>query len=57
MMKIKDLIIRLLDYNMDAEVCGKYFESVEIGHIDHNGRFDKKNTPLVFIQGCDLDTE
>lgn len=59
-MIVRELIKTLLDYNMDAEVCNKYFETVEVGYTDegYNHKeelvsFDQSNTPIVWINGCD----
>lgn len=54
-MTVKDLIIELLNYNLDAEVCTSYSETIR---ISYSGTWtpkesDKKVTPIVFIDGCD----
>lgn len=57
-MKVKELITELLEYNMDAEVVTSYTETIEIGYsecVDVNDCSDKKNTPFVFIDGCDYE--
>lgn len=58
--KVRELIKTLLDYNLDAEVSNKYFETVEVGytneaynHKDELVSFEKHNTPVVWIDGCD----
>ena len=60
-MKVKELIKTLLDYNMDAEVSNKHFETVEVGYTnqaynykDELVSFDKHDTPVVWIDGRDL---
>ena len=57
-MKVKELITELLEYNMDAEVVTSYTETIEIGYsecVDVDDCSDKKNTPFVFIDGCDYE--
>lgn len=54
-MKVKELITKLLDYNMDAEVVTNYSETIEIGYIDND--YGKAKTPFVFIDGCDLEQD
>ena len=60
-MKVRELIKELLDYNMDAEVSNRHYETGESGYvcgkIDGNDEFGKENTPIVFINGCDLINE
>ena len=53
---VKELIVELLEYNMDAEVVTTHSETVELGYIGENDctdMSDKKTTPFVFIDGCD----
>lgn len=59
-MIVRELIKKLLDYNLDAEVCNKHFETVEVGYTDkaYNHKeelvhFDQSDTPVVWIDGCD----
>lgn len=57
-MNVRELIENLLMYNLDAEVCTSYTESIEIGYVDESTigeYFDKTNTPIVFIDGCDYE--
>jgi len=56
-MIVRELIEELLTYNLDAEVVTDHSESVCVGYIEGSRglRFDKSNTPIVFIDGCDLD--
>ena len=56
-MKVRELIKELLNYNMDAEVSNRHYETVEIGYVCGNDEFGKENTPMVFINGCDLINE
>lgn len=59
-MKVKELITELLEYNMDAEVVTSYTETIEISYsecVDVKDRSDKKSTPFVFIDGCDLEQD
>ena len=46
-----------MDYNMDAEVTTSYSESIEVSYIDMNGQYDKSSTPVVFIDGCDIEED
>ena len=55
-MKNRELIKKLLDYNLDADVCiqNNYTEEdIELGYIDDGGEYTEKNTPIVFIDGID----
>ena len=55
-MKVSELIHKLYNFNQDAEVTTPYFETIELGYIciDSEGNpIDSRETPLVFIQGCD----
>lgn len=55
-MKNRELIKKLLDYNLDADVCiqNSYTENdIELGYIDDGGEYTRKNTPIVFIDGVD----
>ena len=57
-MKVKELIIELLDYNLDAEVVTSHSESVELSYCglpNVTDCSDKKTTPFLFIDGCDLE--
>ena len=59
-MKVKELITELLEYNMDADVTTPYSETIELGYIsgaDATDEFDRKSTPLVFINGCDWEQD
>jgi hypothetical protein len=56
-MKVKELIVQLLDYNLDAEVVTNHTETVELSYIGDplvKDCSDKQSTPFVFIDGCDL---
>lgn len=53
---VKELIIQLLDYNLDAEVVTSQSETVELSYIGEpncKDSSDKKRTHFVFIDGCD----
>lgn len=59
-MKVRELIKTLLDYNLDAEVSNKHYETIEVGYTDeaYNHKeelvsFGPHNTPIVWIDGCD----
>lgn len=59
-MIVRELIKTLLDYNLDAEVSNKYFETIEVGYTDQGYdennepvSFNQSNTPFVWINGCD----
>ena len=52
-LKVRELVIELLDYNMDALVTTNHSETVSLGFIGSDCS-DKKSTPFVFIDGCDL---
>ena len=53
-MKNNILIDELKKYNPDAEVVLTSSEDIFISYIDNNGEFNKMNTPIIFIEGCDL---
>lgn len=56
-MKNKELIKILLDYNLEADVTLTTSEDIEISYICENTngkKFDKKNTPVLFIEGKDI---
>ena len=56
-MKNKELIKILLDYNLEADVTLTTSEDIEISYISGhtNGKkFDKNNTPILFIEGKDI---
>ena len=52
-MTVRDLIEKLIQYNMDAEVVTPHSETVEIAYLFGEEEYTKQTTPLVFIQGCD----
>ena len=56
-MIVRELIEELLMYNLDADVVTDTSETVCVGYIDKvdGEHYSKNNTPLVFIDGCDLD--
>lgn len=59
-MKVRELIKVLLDFNMEAEVTTDWSETVNVSYsarTDCNDDSDKKDTPYVFIDGCDLNEE
>ena len=56
-MKVRELVKWLMDYNMDAEVTTSYSETIEVSYIDMNGQYDKSSTPVVFIDGCDIEED
>ena len=40
---------------MDAEVVTSHSETIEIGYLIGDDEYTKKDTPLVFIDGCDYE--
>lgn len=56
LIKIRDLIIQLLEYNLDAEITTPYSETIALSYICENNA-TKKTTNLVFIEGCDYNGE
>lgn len=55
-MKNKDLINQLKEFNLNAEVTLTTSEDIFVSYIDNGGgkKFDKSNTPFIFIEPCDL---
>ena len=59
-MKVYELIRQLCNYNQDAEVVTSYTETIKIGYLftDAEGNpLDQRETPFVFIDGCDYNEE
>ena len=59
-MIVKELIKELLEYNMDAEVTTSHSETIELSYIGNpkvEDCSDKKQTQIVFIDGCDLEQD
>lgn len=59
-MKVSELIQELYKYNQDAEVTTPYSETIELSYIymDTEGNpMDQRETPIVFIEGCDYEQE
>ena len=59
-MKVEELIEELCKYNRDAEVTTPYSETIRLSYIymDCEGNpLDQSETPLVFIEGCDINEE
>lgn len=59
-MKVSELIHELYNYNQDAEVVTPYSETIRLSYIylDLEGNpMDSRETPIVFIEGCDYDEE
>ena len=54
-MNVEELIHLLGKYNGDAEVVTSHSETIKVSHISNvDGKeFNIKNTPFVFIDGCD----
>ena len=55
-MKVSELIMKLYDYNQDAEITTPYSETIDLSFIcfDEEGNpIGSRETPLVFIEGCD----
>ena len=55
-MKVSELIHKLYNFNQDAEVTSPYSETIELSYIymDVDGNpIDSRETPIVFIEGCD----
>lgn len=59
-MRVIELINELLDYNPNAEIATKHYETICLGYTaeghNHKGEiihFDKETTPIVWIDGCD----
>ena len=59
-MKVKDLIMKLYDFNQEAEITTPYSETIELSFIcfdkDHNP-IGSRETPIVFIEGCDFEQD
>lgn len=53
-MKVSELIEQLKTFNPDAEVTRPDSETICLSYICEGGR-DKSNTPIVFIEMCDLE--
>ena len=59
-MKVYELIRQLCNFNQDAEVVTPYSETIRLGWIftDTEGNImDQRETPYVFIEGCDINEE
>ena len=59
-MKVKELIEKLWDFNQDAEVTTPYSETIELAYIrfdENHNPIGSRETPLVFIQGCDYEQD
>lgn len=59
-MKVSELIHKLYNFNQDAEVTTPYSETITISYIyiDEMGNpLDSRETPVVFIEGCDYEQE
>ena len=55
-MKVSELIMKLYNFNQDAEITIPYFETIDLmyNYIDDGGNpIDSRETDLVFIVGCD----
>lgn len=59
-MKVKDLIMKLYDYNQEAEITTPYSETIDLSFIcmDLEGNpLSSRETPIVFIELCDYEDE
>ena len=56
-MKNFDLIRQLMKYNLDADVVLVDSEDIELSYIDNDGKFTMDTTPIIFIEGCDIDED
>lgn len=59
-LKVKELIEILWNYNQDAEITTPYSETIDVSYIciDNDGNpVDSRETPLVFIELCDYEDE
>lgn len=59
-MRVSELIHKLYNFNQDAEVTTPYSETIELSYIciDTEGNpLDSRETPIVFIEGCDYEQE
>ena len=52
-MIVSELIEELKEYNPDAEITTPYSETICLSYIDADGKYDKSNTPFVFIEQAD----
>lgn len=52
-MKNNKLIEKLKEYNPNADVTLTTSEDICIGYIVGDEGYDKSNTPIIFIEGCD----
>ena len=56
-MKVEDLIKELSAFNQKAEITTPYSETIRVSWIsdeDEDIQKSKKDTVLVFIEGCDF---
>ena len=59
-LKVEELIRELYNYNQEAEITTPYSETIELSYIymDTDGNpLDQRETPIVFIEGCDYINE
>ena len=52
-MIVSELIKELESYNPDAEITTTHSETIELGYVDDDGNYSKKDTPIVFVLGRD----
>ena len=52
-MKNKELIEKLKEFNLEADVTTPFSEDICIGYIDDDEKYNEKTTPIVFIEPCD----
>ena len=52
-MKAKKLIEILLTFNPNADVTTTFSEDILVSYIDADGKYNKENTPIVFIEPSD----
>ena len=56
-MIVSELIDELKEYNPDAEITTPYSETICLAWIYDNGKYDKSNTPFVFIEQADYEAD
>ena len=53
-MMVSDLIDELKHFNPYAEITLTYSEDILLSYVDRGGQYNKRTTPIVFIEPCDL---
>ena len=49
-MKINEFIELLKGFNQDADITLTDSETITLSYVDNNGKYTKKDTPIVFIE-------